>query len=367
MKKKALILVAVAMAQSAAAQVPTWHVTEDLRIGSDSGPASFSSIRAFGATKPGAIFILDFKSQELRMFDAKGNFVRLAARKGGGPGELSNGNGLFVAADDRIWVNDPNSARFSVYSGDGKFERQIIVPTWGYGYTWTGIVDPKGRIVEYYSITTPAGERVAKYRRITSASKIDTLAMPSCYSHLKPEPPFTGRGAGGSTVMGVPFQPRTSAILDARGTQWCTAGDEYLVYNSSLETQDSIAVVRGKAAHLPVTPAERAAAIARVDSVLSKYATKDADYSRIPTVKPVINAIFADASGRLWVEKTAASPKAPSEFDVWDTTGRQVATARLGFHAETGIRPVVIGNYLYAIALDDDDVQYVVRAKITPR
>src|SRR4051812_13568191 len=74
---------------SAPKTAPVWTLTEDLRIGgAATGPASFSDVRGIAFTKAGTIFALDYKAQELRVYDAKGALIRIAAHPGTGPGEL---------------------------------------------------------------------------------------------------------------------------------------------------------------------------------------------------------------------------------------------------------------------------------------
>ena len=66
-----------------------WIIEPDLRIGTlDEGPASFADIRGVAVGEGGSVWVLDFKTQEIRAFDAKGKFIRLIARSGSGPGEI---------------------------------------------------------------------------------------------------------------------------------------------------------------------------------------------------------------------------------------------------------------------------------------
>ena len=91
-------------AQSVASRpAPTWRLVEDLRIGDDAdGPAQFGEIRGLVSTKAGSIFVLDYKAMELRVFDARGKFVRLAARRAHGPGETEGPNGIAIGNDDVV-------------------------------------------------------------------------------------------------------------------------------------------------------------------------------------------------------------------------------------------------------------------------
>ena len=95
------------------AQFPaTWTLSEELRLEDDDAEKSFGEIRGVVATRRGTIFVLDYRAQEIRVFDWSGKFLRLAARRGNGPGEIDNANGLIVGPDDVVWTNDPGNKRW---------------------------------------------------------------------------------------------------------------------------------------------------------------------------------------------------------------------------------------------------------------
>lgn len=367
--RRLVITLTLAVRASVLSQTPpVWRVQEDLRIGSDVGPSSFNSIYGIAGTTSGNIFILDYKTQEIRVFDKSGKFLRLAARKGHGPGEIINADGLLIAPDGRIWVNDPSNARFSIYSPDGRFIEQVMNKPWGWTSPWGARFDDQGRLVERFAFPSTPGSRDLRmhFRRLRSdGAVIDTLRFPSCPIRAA-APPFVGRSADGTPGLfrTVPFQPQLFYVLDSRGTLWCTPGDEYVVYNYNLQSGDTIAVVRSAAPRPRVTAEERAAIVAQMDSMFAKFPIREVDYSRIPATKPAISGIFTDDLGRLWVQRTQTGA-GTSEFDVWDSRGRQVASARLNFRVKMDLlSPFVTGDHLYAVIVDEDDVQYVVRAKI---
>src|SRR5687768_3298995 len=91
----------------------TWTLSEELRLEDDDAEKSFGEIRGVVATRGGTIFVLDYRAQEIRVFDSGGKFVRLAARRGNGPGEITDANGLIVGPDDVVWTNDPRNGRWS--------------------------------------------------------------------------------------------------------------------------------------------------------------------------------------------------------------------------------------------------------------
>ena len=131
--------------------VPTWTLVEELRIGDagdDDPRKSFSDIRGIVATSSGTIFVLDQSTRDIRVFDSAGNFLRVAARRGAGPGEIKFGNGLAVGAHDSVWVSDPANGRFALYSPTGSYVRQIAISLTLRGDFCPGNVTASGDIVD---------------------------------------------------------------------------------------------------------------------------------------------------------------------------------------------------------------------------
>jgi hypothetical protein len=63
------------------------------------------------------------------------------------------------------------------------------------------------------------------------------------------------------------------------------------------------------------------------------------------------------------VRRTSADTTA-SVFDVFDRTGSHVASVEAPFAPWRFLNPVIRGDQFYALVRDEDDVPYVVRARI---
>jgi hypothetical protein len=105
--------------QSVAAQ--PLQLTEDMRVGVADGSEdeTFGEIRAFGVDNDGNVYVLDAQAQDVRVFDANGQFLRRIVRRGAGPAEVAGANGLFVHSDNTVWLNDPDNARFMHIDREG--------------------------------------------------------------------------------------------------------------------------------------------------------------------------------------------------------------------------------------------------------
>ena len=128
----------------------------------------FDSITVDG---DGQVFVLDGQAQHIRVFDSEGAYVETVARRGEGPGELSNASSVAVLPDGRIMAHEPGDMLVKVL---GPLPRDRALWT----YTSGAIVIP------------------VKPLRIDDAFEPDgtylgTLAVPDDFV-TRPEPIFDG-------------------------------------------------------------------------------------------------------------------------------------------------------------------------------
>ena len=78
-----------------------WTLKETLRVGgAESGPAMFVQARSIDADAQGRILVYDRQTQDIRMFAPDGKYIRTIGRKGSGPGEMRNAEGMVIADCD---------------------------------------------------------------------------------------------------------------------------------------------------------------------------------------------------------------------------------------------------------------------------
>ena len=343
-----------------------WSLVENLRIGSsDEGPAQFADVRGLAVNARGELFVLEHRAQEIRMFDAKGQFLKRVARAGSGPGEIRNANGILVAPSGELWVNDPANARFSVFSSDGEFLKQHVVGVWGFSGFWDAMIARDGMLYEMILDRRGGpGRSVNAIRRFRAdGTLMDTLPMPECASRTGPGrvPIFQGRGRNGGEVMvSVPFLPSPRRTWDTRGFIWCSPQDPYEAMQIRLSRGDTVLQVRRDVGRVTISREEYDTALERIRKLFAGGANEP-DYSLIPRVKPPIENLDVDDRGRLWVRR-AATDTTRTHFDVWNEEGRLVASVEAPFRLAPEWHPVFRGDTLYAVVRDEDDVPYVIRA-----
>lgn len=359
----ASVLLAVASPSSAQQR---WTLSEEIRIGSvDEGPAMFSDIRGFVVLPDGDIWVLDYKTQDIRVFDSAGKFVRVIGRRGAGPGEMRTANGLLLAPDGRVWVNDPGNSRYSVFDGEGNHVANHVIPINSFGFIWDAMIDTAGVIHDRAYFPAPGGEGKYAIRRVRPTGAIaDTIPLVTC-ARRRPteETTFQARSDRGGRMSQIPYVSAPVTAWDPRGYFWCAMSGEYDIVQLRAGRGDTLRRITRQVAPVPVTAAERDAVIARVKETFKDFPGVNLDFSRIPKVKPSLEALHVDDRGNLWVRRTSVDTTA-SAFDVFNRNGSHIATADARFAPWRYASPTIRGDHFYAIVRDEDDVPFILRARI---
>ena len=121
------------------------RLVEELRIAPTAADTSlFTAISEFQVDSKGRMWAFDFPTSSILVFDSEGALIRRIGRKGGGPGEFQQNNGM-VALDTGLAVLDYANSRISFFSDSGTLQTSWRVPT---GFFTSGglIVDHSGTI-----------------------------------------------------------------------------------------------------------------------------------------------------------------------------------------------------------------------------
>ncbi len=356
-----VLLVASAIAADAQ---PRWRLVEDLRIGgADEGPASFNEIRDIAVDAKGRIFVLDYQTTEIRLFGPDGGFLRLVGRNGAGPGEYRQNNGVELAPDGRLWVNDHRNARYVVFDTTGDFATQVTVAPWGYGFRWDGTFDTRGRLMETMSLRGASGSTrvIRRYDPVRAA--FDTLSIPECFSDTGQYSQWSVQWSAGtmSGVFSVPFAPLNVMKLTASGGWLCARGDDYHVKLLDIASKAVAREFRSTSSPTPIPASERDSVIDAIYAPPSRIPPGTLDRSRVPRTYPRVDEVDVDDEGRFWVRRRVANGLA---IDVWSAAGTQLATIAA---------PAVFGKYgpfvirrghLYVVLPSENDDPQVVRYRI---
>jgi hypothetical protein len=339
---------------------PTWDLQEELRIGEveGGGPATFGTIKAFAVLPDERIAVLDAQAQEIRIFGADGKHQRTFGRKGSGPGELSDANGLLLGRDGLMRVNDPPNDRMSFFHPDSGFVKSVQQNISGWHYIWNAVIDTADHVWESALLASGAGFNGYN----PDGQWADTIRFPARSVAQRVSASYTWSHATGGGGMGIPFFPQPVEGMDPRRAIWAKPSfdNDYRIVRTTFRG-DTTLIMESRRPALPVTQNMRDSAIANVRKIAGNQ-----DWSKIPETRPIVQQIFVADNGDVWV-KVAASDTLTT-FDVFGSNGRYKGTAVTPLRIVRYVSPPVVrSDRFWAVVLDDLDVTYIVRARIVPR
>ena len=349
-------------------EAPPWQLHEELRIGSvdEEGPATFGEIKALVVDSTGRIIVLESQAQEVRVFEADGQHVATYGGKGGGPGEFASAFGLMQASNELLYVPDQRNARMSVLSADSGFLRSYPLTLLRWGYVWDGVMRQDDHIIVPSLVFETRRGLVRIYS--PDLTQVDSVLLPEPAVVNQSDPPgafaWSSADEQVSGYTRVPFFATGAGFIDKSGMGWAsTPGDPaYRIHRITL-SGDTTSLVETRRSPLPVTESERDSAMNAVYEGLKEYGVTRLDASKIPAYKPTVLGLFNDDNGDLWVQ--TSSPDSLRRYDVYSSLGEYRGSVVSRLNVVTYLQPVVRGDAFYAVALDELDVPYVVRARIT--
>ncbi|MEP6764633.1 MAG: hypothetical protein ABJB66_10000 [Gemmatimonadaceae bacterium] len=345
----------------AQANLKTWKAVEEWRV--DGAPGEpFADLRDYVVTKDGALWVLDFKDQNIRRYDANGRPLATISRKGSGPGEMRNANGVAIGPDGLVWANDPGNGRLTVFGLDGKYVRQITSGARGYGYRWMATTNKaKKELVEQSFATT-----TSEWKRYdSSGNALGTLPFSGCSGGKPTYAGFRAETKGkGSSNGAYPFTNGGGLVPDDAGNVWCASANATRVALVRMGAHDTIAQTTVVIPILTVSNEERNDQIAKIEKRISTYETNDFDKSKIPGTKSGIGALHVDDDGRLWVQHTGVFKTKSATFDVFDSNGKHLGRVTIPVAHREYLPLRARGDFFWITVTDDDDAPSVVKYKI---
>ena len=375
-----------AAAQSAVAR---WSAWEEVRIGSEDEPGNvLTRVSQVRLGPGGAMLVGQPMDHTIRVYDGAGRAVRSIGRRGSGPGEFE-GLGGFGFLGDTLYASDHRLGRVSLFSADGGFHTTFILrspliddhsPPWYLPGSPSSFLSDGTAMV---NATMPvmlmeAGiiTQVPWLRLARSGQLLDTLAWQDIswkpvrivsggqeFVSRSPfeDPPLVQAMADGSGLAVVERRAATSRgparfrvtrigidgdTLWAREYPYTPVRTPGAVVDAGVE-QIVERLSRGRGVRTPPRPAE-------IERALRSG-------GHVPEGLPPVTATASGDDGTLWLrrEETAAETV---RWEVLDRNGVLQATlslpARVTVHA-------FAGDVLVGVELDELDVPYVVRYRVT--
>ena len=341
------------------ASIPNLQATTDLRIGEISGPGLgvFGDIGAFAVSKAGKIFILDYQSQEIRVFGSDGEPLFAFGRKGEGPGEMLGAAGLDFGPHGLLWVWDFRNHRFSGFDETGSFVESFKREATGVVFGWRGGF-AGGKLYDFGVEFIQAGDalpfgrgtRVLPYRTDPSGAKWEQLPVLEGEYDLNEE--GIPRPLAGQLTFHVSPDGDLVAGHQARYVIWKIA-----------PSGDTLREIRVSHRKMGQTKAD-------LDSVAGQPwgpSRKRIRPGDVPANRLGFRRMFFATDGRMFVAATDGDQDGLKNrlYDVFSPGGNLIARLVTDVPLGNSPLPRVLGDTIHAVTKDHNDVEYFVRLVIS--
>jgi hypothetical protein len=118
------LLVGACSTLAAQAPVPLWRVAPEVRAGTGDGPGALSTVSDVTMGRDGSVYVSQPQENVVKVYDARGRYLRSIGREGSGPGEFDRPSSLGWRGDT-LWVVDTPQTRISLFLPNGRFVRSI--------------------------------------------------------------------------------------------------------------------------------------------------------------------------------------------------------------------------------------------------
>jgi len=344
----------------------------DLKFGSREGNdpnVTFGALRGIQAASDGTIYVLDEQAAEVRVFDFSGEYLRTIVRRGEGPGEIGSANGILLSGDTLLWVHDTRQWTIMGVDPAGEEVRRFDKPVMGFGYIWNGAFDNRGR---YWRPTThgdddpgyppPPGLSLWSERHYYKSYDLSDGATDSVYVGEASFRAYAYTTPTGWGFLPLPFEAAELIEVNPSGGFWRAHTASYRIVRTG-ERGDTLAVIEAGLPIQRVTDEDRTAYVENiVDDRPDLRREADEVAALMPDIKPILEGLFVDDEGRLWVERV--TPRgAPAFYDRYSEDGDYLGSVRLAFEAAGPIW--VQHGSIYTWVVDEFEVPYVVRASVS--
>lgn len=354
-------------------EVTEAHV--DLRIGTVDGDDPgyiFGDIRGVQGASDGTIYVLDYQAVEVRTFSPDGEYLGTIVRHGEGPGEIGEANGILLSGDTLLWIHDHRQWAIIGVDPAGNELRRFTKPVPSYGYIWDGAFDNEGR---YWKRTQHSDEDeeyrepepglvTGSFRRYQKSYDLSSEAVDSVYLGEGGYRSYMEARGDGRRFYDIPFEPSEVAVVSPSGDLWHANTASYRLTRTD-EDADTLVVIEAALPVIPVTPEDRSSYVRRwvnFDPELRRGAEAAAEL--MPDFKPVLEGMFLDDEGRLWVER-ATPGDVPPFYDLFSRDGDYLGSVRLAFEPRGSSKVSVQHGNLYTWVVDELDTPFVVRAPVS--
>ena len=347
----------------------------DLRFGSREGDDLnfiFGDIRGVQAASDGTIYVLDGQALEVRVYSPEGEYLRTIMRRGEGPGEIMDSNGIILSGDTQLWVHEWTKSVVIGVDTHGEELLRFDEPLRARGSFWDGAFDLGGLYWRETYHRNDRGGPLPQPGLLTGTTRgyyksydPSTAATDSVYLGEGTYRTFFAElPGGGLSFLAIPFEPRWISRLNPSGGFWRNNTGSYRLTRTGGDG-DTLLVIEASLPVLPVTAKDRSAFVqSSTEGSPELRSAAEAVAALMTDSKPILEGFFVDDEGQLWVERSTPED-APGFYDLFSEDGDYLGSVRLAFQPERYSPIWIQHGAIYTRVVDELDVQYVVRAPIS--
>lgn len=278
---------------------------EEWSVGGENDPQGELVNRPFEVRigTDGLVYILDWGDTCIRIFDAKGKFVRQVGRKGQGPGEIDTPAYLDVTPAGEITILDSRNMRISRFAKDGTFLKSFRMDKFSSLVRTDGL----GRIYRGEESTAEPSGTSSNYREIIQTLTIVRTDVEG--GNPKRFGPFIGRkflqksDGAGVMMLGSQASPTTGWGVDRNGGVYAGYNEKYEV--GVYDSEGKILFRFGR----------------KFEPVKNPRYKPSTAYAQ-PENQPAFNPeFFFDETGNIWLPLFRAGDKDPFLYDIFSPEG----------------------------------------------
>ena len=325
---------------------PDFLLVEELRLGQASGGATVRGTGTFGdivglaVDGSGRTYVADRASQEIRVFDADGNFLRRFGRRGEAPGEFQRLGGVVWHHSGALLAMDVDARRITAFDSLG-----AVLATSGHNRdrhniasVWRAETDTLGFLYERDWDSPSWARRVVRHRVLADfvLAPVDTIALPERGPHFD----------------SIPTSWRPLWSVDPDGSVWHGNTNRFLFFKVTDRRDTTLAVELRR-------PTPRLEGRER-DSMAAAW---NLPSSALPRYKAVLRLLRVAGDGTVW----AWNPYARRRVGMWemfDGRGHHLGQVGITVALASTPSPVFGDGTVTGVTHDDAGVQYVVRLRL---
>lgn len=340
--------------------------------------AEIGEIEVDGANR---VWVYDYRSRQVFLFDSSGALIRRVGRQGAGPGEFAQGNGIAALPDTGIAVLDSQNSRVSFFSANGDFRSSFLIPA-GFSTNNGLFSDRSGTLYLKRPVTPPReGEILGRMGlvRLGADGAFGDSLLP--VDIPVPRDTYIAVSGGGRSSTSSSFAP--NYYWDWHPDGYFVAGDGGR-YEVIIERKGAKPVViRRNAPSVPIVSDERNA---EKESITWSMRRTQPDWTwtgpEIPETKAPLQGILVARDGNIWARVATNSEKipenelppqrengppvgryrSPNTYEVFAPDGRFLG--RVPLPPKTSLVQAD-GEYLWGIMRDSDEIPSVVRFRLS--